>query len=108
MRKLLVMLFVLVGVSACAETPSEKPEKLLCDSPSKIEEGLHEKGYFHLLDMKNPNGVDEQLWAGGRDMVITVSKDDKICLASTGSDVVYNPVTLNKILEIYNKSQKEL
>lgn len=83
-------------------------EKMICDDPAKIEDVLTEKGYFHLLDMKNENGVAEQLWTGGRSMVITVTKENKICLMSQADDVTYNPVTLQKIIEVYKKSQKEL
>lgn len=86
----------------------EEVTKMICDEPSKIESVLSEKGYFHLLDMKNENGVTEQLWTGGRSMVITANKDDKICLLSTAGEVTYNPITLQKIIEVYKKSQKEL
>lgn len=87
---------------------AEETTKLLCDEPAKMEEVFLEKGYFHLLDMKNENGVAQQLWTGGRSMVITATKDNKICLLSTADDVTYNPYTLQKIIEVYKKSQKEL
>lgn len=83
-------------------------EKVLCDEPSKMEAVLSEKGYYHLLDMKNENGVTEQLWTGGRSMVITANKDKKICLLSQADDVTYNPYTIEKIIEAYKKSQKDL
>lgn len=86
----------------------ESKEKVLCDEGTKMEAVLLEKGYFHLLDMKNDNGVVEQLWTGGRSMVITAQKDNKICLLSTAEEVVYNPVTLQKIIEVFKKTQKEL
>jgi hypothetical protein len=82
--------------------------KPVCGEPSKMEEILSEKGYFHLLDMKNENGVMQQLWTGGQSMVITASKDKQICLVSQASDVRYNPYTLEKIIEVYKKSQKDL
>lgn len=107
MKKIaLVAMMILSGVPANAETPN--PEKLLCEDGTKIEAELHEKGYFHLLDMKNQNGTNEQLWSGGRDMVITIERDKKICLVSTASEVTFNPYTLEKIIEVYRKSQKGL
>lgn len=87
---------------------AETTEKMLCDEPAKMEAVLSEKGYYHLLDMKNENGVMEQLWTGGRSMIITTDKDKKICLLSQADDVAYNPYTLQKIIEVYKKSQKEL
>jgi hypothetical protein len=87
---------------------AEETVKLLCDDPVKMEQVLTEKGYFHLLDMKNENGVYQQLWTGGRSMVITATKDKKICLLTTADEVTYNPVTLQKIIEVFKKSQKEL
>lgn len=87
---------------------AEEATKLLCDEPSKMENVLHEKGYFHLLDMTNDNGVTEQLWTGGRSMVITANKDKKICLLSTANDVTFNPNTLEKIVEVWKKTQKDL
>lgn len=83
-------------------------EKVLCDEPAKMEAVLSEKGYYHLLDMKNENGVTEQLWTGGRSMVITAEKDKKICLMSQADGVTYNPYTVEKIIEAYKKSQKDL
>lgn len=83
-------------------------EKLLCDDIVKMQEVLIQKGYFHLLDMKNENGVVQQLWSGGRSMVITAVKDNKLCLLSTADEVTFNPITLQKIIEVYKKSQKEL
>ena len=103
--KYLMFATLLFATTAMAET---KNDNSLCDVPSKMEEVLQEKGYFHLLDMKNENGVMEQLWSGGRSMVITAEKDKKICLVSTAGEVTYNPVTLQKIIEVYKKSQKEL
>lgn len=87
---------------------AEEATKLLCDEPSKMEEVLYDKGYHHLLDMKNENGVEQQMWVGGRSMVITATKDKKICLLSTADEVTYNPITLQKIIDVYKKSQKEL
>lgn len=87
---------------------AEEATKLLCDEPSKMESVLSEKGYYHLLDMKNENGVEQQLWTGGRSMVITATKDKKICLLSQADEVTYNPYTLQKIIEAYKKTQKEL
>ena len=101
--------FILYTSTAFAETP--KPpnlEKVLCDEPAKVEAVLREKGYYHLLDMKNENGVKQQLWAGGQDMVITADKEKQICLVSNASDVAYNPYTLEKIMEVWKKNQKEL
>jgi hypothetical protein len=97
---------LLFTTSAFAETTKE--EKTPCGDPSSMEEVLHEKGYFHLLDMKNENGVTTQLWTGGRSMVITAEKDKKICFVSSADEVTYNPVTLQKIIEVFKKTQKEL
>lgn len=82
--------------------------KPVCGEPSKMEEILSDKGYYHLLDMKNENGVTQQLWTGGRSMVITATKDKQICLVSQADGVTYNPYTLEKIIEVYKKSQKDL
>lgn len=87
---------------------AEEATKILCDEPSKMEAILSEKGYYHLLDMKNENGVTQQLWTGGRSMVITATKDKKICLLSQADEVTYNPYTLQKIIEVYKKTQKDL
>lgn len=87
---------------------NKSTEKMVCDEPAKMEEVLSEKGYYHLLDMKNENGVMEQLWTGGRSMIITAEKDKKICLMSQADGVTYNPYTVEKIIEAYKKSQKDL
>lgn len=93
---------LLFSTAAFAET------KDTCGDPASMEQVLAEKGYFHLLDMKNGNGVTEQLWTGGRSMVITAEKDKKVCLVGTADDVTFNPVTINKIIEVWKKTQKEL
>ena len=58
--------------------------------------------------MKNENGTKQQLWAGGQNVVITADKDKQICLVSNADEVKYNPYTLEKILEVWKKNQKEL
>lgn len=98
--------FLLYTSTSFAETPNL--EKVVCDEPAKVEKAFLEKGYFHLLDMKNENGANEQLWTGGQDMIVTVEKDKKICLVSTATNVTYNPSTIVKIMEAWKKTQKEL
>lgn len=93
---------LLFSTAALAET------KDTCGDPASMEKVLIDKGYFHLLDMKNSNGVIEQLWTGGQSMVITAEKDKKVCLVGTADDVTYNPTTLQKIIEVWKKTQKEL
>jgi hypothetical protein len=94
------------SMANAAETPNL--EKLPCGEPVKMQEELYSKGYHHLLDMKNENGAQEQLWSGGRDMVITVEKDKNLCLVATASEVTFNPLTLEKILGVWKKTQKDL
>jgi len=103
--KYLMIASLLFATVAFAETKNDKSP---CGDPASMEEVLHQKGYFHLLDMKNENGVIEQLWTGGRSMVITAEKDKRVCLVSTADDVTFNPVTLQKIIEVYKKTQKDL
>ena len=105
MKNMFVAMFLLIAGPVIAE---EEKKEIACGEPAKVETILHEKGYSHLLDMKNENGITEQLWSGGRDMVITAEHDKKICVFATASEVTYNPVTLGKILEVFKKSQKDL
>jgi hypothetical protein len=109
MKHIIATLF-LIGMAASAYAVSPYPEKAkpICDEPAKIESGLREKGYFHLLDMKNEQGAVEQLWSGGREMVITAIQDNQVCLVAAATDVTFNPKTLSMIVDIYKKSQKEL
>lgn len=100
--------YMIVSYMIFGEVKAEETTKMLCGDPASMEQVLIEKGYYHLLDMKNENGVSQQLWTGGRSMVITATKDNKICLLSTADDVTYNPITLQKIIEVYKKTQKEL
>lgn len=100
--------YMIVSYMIFGEVKAEETTKMLCDDPAKMEDVLSEKGYYHLLDMKNENGVEQQLWTGGRSMVITATKDKKICLMSQADDVTYNPYTVEKIMEAYKKSQKDL
>lgn len=103
--KYFMIAFLLFATAALAET---KEDKSPCGDPASMEQVLLEKGYFHLLDMKNENGVTNQLWTGGRSMVITAEKDKKVCFVSTADEVTYNPVTLQKIIEVWKKTQKDL
>lgn len=100
--------FMIASLLFTTSAFAEETTKMLCDEPAKMESVLSEKGYYHLLDMKNENGVMEQLWTGGRSMVITANKDKKICLMSQADEVTYNPYTLQKIIEVYKKTQKDL
>lgn len=100
--------FMIVSLLFATSAYAEEATKMLCDEPAKMEAVLSEKGYYHLLDMKNENGVVEQLWTGGRSMIITANKDKKICLLSQADDVTYNPYTIEKIIEAYKKTQKDL
>lgn len=112
MKNLAILsIFLLYTSTAFAEhgpVDNKPTEKAICDEPSKIESVLQEKGYYHLLDMKNENGTNEQLWSGGQSMVITVEKDNKVCFVSTADNVKFNPYTIEKILEAWKKNQKEL
>ena len=89
-----------------AEAPNL--EKLPCGAPEQMEKSLTQRGFQHLLDMKNTKGVNEQLWTGGQVMVITVEKDKELCMVSEASDVTFNPITMEKILNVWKKGQKDL
>jgi hypothetical protein len=97
--------FLLYTSMASAKEPKQE---VICAKPSVTEKVLNEKGYFHLLDVTMENGTKSQFWSGGQDLIITITKDDALCLATTGHDVTYNPMTLDKIMEIWNKSHPKL
>ena len=101
MKRFVLALLILFPVTALAEEPKKE---IVCAKPTVTEKVLNEKGYFHLLDVTMENGTKSQFWTGGKDFIITVTKDDALCLATTGTDVVFNPKTLEKILEVWNKS----
>ena len=101
MKYIIATILMMMSLPAVAE---EETIKIMCGEPEKVEKILNDKGYHHLLDMKNENGVGEQLWSGGRDMIIAAEKDKNLCLMSTATDVVFNPRTIKKIMEIWDKS----
>jgi hypothetical protein len=108
MKNLAILSTFLLYTSTAFAEDTPNLEKVPCGDPASMQEVLFQKGYFHLLDMKNQNGANEQLWSGGQDMVITVERDKKICLVSTATDVTFNPTTLEKIISVWKKTQKEL
>jgi hypothetical protein len=90
------------------ETQKTQP-KAACASGTEVQKILSDKGYFFLLEMKNDqSGVVEQLWSGGKDMVISIAKDDMVCVVSSASETTYNPQTIEKIYNVFKKSQKDL
>lgn len=91
-------LFQYVNHAHAKETP-QKDEKLICDVTDKMQKILEEKGYFLLLNMKNPDNVVESLWVGGQSATIMakVPEGNQSCLLAVMNGVIYNADTVEAI-----------
>lgn len=95
--------------SAHAAEAKKEDDKLICVTNQELDKTMVEKGYDILLQMTNPEGVVESVWAGGQSIVITaaVPNETKSCLLASMSKVTYNPKAIEEVWETYKKQTKQ-
>ena len=107
--KFFAMGLILTMLATPAFAEEKETPKFVCGPNADMEKVLDEKGYHHLLDMTAENGVVEQFWVGGQQMIATAQKDEKnLCFLTTFKNTTFNPKTIEKIYNIYKSTQKEL
>lgn len=92
--------------SASLGAPTKKDEpktdnKIVCEKTESAIKMMNEKGFFHLLNMTNKDGVVENIWISGQDIVITAQTEDNTCMLAFMKDVTYNPDTLQGLVKAY-------
>ena len=92
--------------SASLGAPTKKDEpvtgdKIICEKTDSAVKMMNEKGFYHLLNMTNKDGVVENIWISGQAIVITAQTEDNTCILAFMKDVAYDPDTLQGLLKAY-------
>lgn len=92
------------SASLGAPTKKDEPvtgEKIVCEKTESVVKMMNDKNFFHLLNMTNKDGVVENIWISGQDIVITAQTEDSTCMLAFMKDVTYNPDTLQGLVKAY-------
>ena len=96
-----------VSPTITPDKPEEKTPPPICEPIDKIDDMMHSKGFYELVEMVNSNGLKESVWIGNRNVIITAKTPDekKVCLITELDQATYNGHTIQKLYEQFKKAQ---
>jgi hypothetical protein len=82
-------------------------QKIVCEKTDNAVKTMNDKGFYHLLNMKNDNDVVENIWISGQSIVITAQSGENTCIIAFMKDVEYNPDTLQGLIKAYETQKSK-